>query len=94
MLKKALPTNPRDASPAVMRERTAALSRKKCSLPHAHHAAVKREFLFSRETIVLYTAAIVSPDRDNFCLKYEREDTPYGVYLFLQGLLCVMRLVI
>jgi hypothetical protein len=69
MLKKALLTNPRDANPAVTRERMAAPLREKCSQQHAHLAAIQQEFLFSREMIARFTAAIAFPDRDNFCLK-------------------------
>jgi hypothetical protein len=90
MLKKALQTNPRDVSPAVMRERTAALVRKKCLRPHAHRVAVRQEFLFSRETIVLFIAAIASPDRDKFLLDIRtKRYTRKGVSFLQQHILTI-----
>ncbi len=67
MLKKALQTNPKDVRPAATPEKMAALFREKCSLLLALLAAMQQKFLSSREMIVLFIAAIASPDRDNFC---------------------------
>jgi len=83
LLKKALQTNPRDASPAVTREKMAALFREKCLLPLAHPAAMKQRFLSSREMIALFIAAIVFPDRDNSACNKRRDDAPVRVYHFL-----------